>query len=206
MLDYVPTICYTCKWHKVRGACVILHLKVSEPLRDQRLIISLITAGGQQVPDKGGLRNEPFPSSQQGSNLFYIFNLYAVQQQKAAVIVPLHALKEKWYWLMDVYAFLQIIKLHMCRALISSFIIPMTKFELCAGEFHHNHTWIYHSSRKPLIRSAVFTINQTEFPGKEDAGGHGTKIASPRATSDWMFYHRQSWVAEKETNSFILLK
>lgn len=52
---------------------------------------------------------------------------------------------------MDGGAFLQITKLHMCLALISSFIIPMTNFELFAGEFHYSHTWMYCSSRKTLI-------------------------------------------------------
>lgn len=42
-------------------------------------------------------------------------------------------------------------KLHMCLALISSFIISMTNFELCAGVFHYSHTWIYRTSRKTLI-------------------------------------------------------
>lgn len=51
----------------------------------------------------------------------------------------------------DGSVFLQITKLHMCLALISSFIIPMTNFELCAGDFHYSHTWIYRTSRKTLI-------------------------------------------------------
>lgn len=55
---------------------------------------------------------------------------------------------------MDGGAFLQITKLHMCPALISSFIISMTNFELCAREFHYSHTWIYHTSRKTLINVA----------------------------------------------------
>lgn len=53
--------------------------------------------------------------------------------------------------LMDRGAFLQITNLRMCLALISSFIIPMTNFELCAGEYHYSRTWIYCTSRKTLV-------------------------------------------------------
>lgn len=48
--------------------------------------------------------------------------------------------------------------------------------------------------------SPGFTINQTKVPRKRNAEdtAPSIKIVSPRAISDWMFYHRQSWVAEKK--------
>lgn len=48
--------------------------------------------------------------------------------------------------------------------------------------------------------SPGFTINYTKVPRKKNAEdtAPSIKIVSPRATSDWMFYHRQSWVVEKK--------
>lgn len=63
-----------------------------------------------------------------------------------------------------------------CLALISSFIISMTNFELWAGEIHYRH--IEHGKyqqENPHLCSPGFTINQTKFPRKKNAGGHCTQ-------------------------------
>lgn len=61
-------------------------------------------------------------------------------------------------------------------ALISSFIISMTNFELRAGKIHYRH--IEHGKyqqENPHLCSPGFTINQTKFPRKKNAGGHCTQ-------------------------------
>lgn len=61
-------------------------------------------------------------------------------------------------------------------ALISSFIIAVTNFELCAGDFHYSpYMDISYQQENPHLCSPGFTINQAKFPGKKNAGGHCTQ-------------------------------